>query len=188
MSGLSLHPAQAGYIVTLDQVGSNVVAAGNGPLDLTGLSFFQDSFATGGLIEPFSGLIRTGPLGNFSIFHGTFSGPTPPNTFGNGGGTFADSGTGDIVGLSYNGVLVVPQGYVSNNPLSDSSTYLNATFSSLGVTPGTYEWTWGTGVNQNFTLEIGVAAVPDTGSTFGLLVVALSGVFGVSRFRQFRLA
>ena len=35
-------------------------------------------------------------------------------------------------------------------------TFNNATFSSLGVTPGTYEWTWGTGLpNQNFTLIIG---------------------------------
>ena len=31
-------PAQAGYIVTLEQVGSDVVATGSGPLDLTGLT------------------------------------------------------------------------------------------------------------------------------------------------------
>ena len=32
-------------------------------------------------------------------------------------------------------------------------TFNNATFASLGVTPGTYVWTWGTGLaNQNFTL------------------------------------
>ena len=24
---------------------------------------------------------------------------------------------------------------------------------SLGVTPGSYEWTWGSGPNQNFTLD-----------------------------------
>ena len=54
--------------------------------------------------------------------------------------------------------LFVPQGYVSGAALSDSMTFNNATFASLGVTPGTYVWTWGTGLpNQNFTLMIGGA-------------------------------
>ena len=48
----------------------------------------------------------------------------------------------------------MPQGYVSGGALSDSMTFNNATFASLGVTPGTYVWTWGTGLpNQNFTLH-----------------------------------
>ena len=63
-------------------------------------------------------------------------------------------------------VLFVPSGYLSGNPLSGTSTYNNATFASLGVTPGTYVWTWGAGgANQNFTLIIGPAGVPDAGST-----------------------
>jgi hypothetical protein len=37
--GVSAPSAQAGYVVTLAQVGSNVVATGSGPIDLTGLSF-----------------------------------------------------------------------------------------------------------------------------------------------------
>ena len=48
----------------------------------------------------------------------------------------------------------MPQGYISGAALSDSMTFNNATFASLGVTPGTYVWTWGTGLpNQNFTLH-----------------------------------
>ena len=51
-------------------------------------------------------------------------------------------------------------GYVSGAALSNSTTYNNVTFASLGVTPGTYVWTWGTGANQNFTLRsIGGAGV-----------------------------
>jgi hypothetical protein len=58
----------------------------------------------------------------------------------------------------------------------------NATFASLGVTPGTYEWTWGTGLaNQNFTLIIGGAGVPDGGSTVSLLGFALLGLTAVRR-------
>ena len=33
----SIRPAQAGYIVTLQQNGTDVVASGSGPIDLTGL-------------------------------------------------------------------------------------------------------------------------------------------------------
>ena len=43
-------------------------------------------------------------------------------------------------------------------------TFDNQTFASLGVTPGTYEWTWGTGPNQNFTVNIVAAAVSEPAS------------------------
>jgi hypothetical protein len=36
--GVSAQPAQAAYTVTLEQMGSNVVATGSGTIDLTGLS------------------------------------------------------------------------------------------------------------------------------------------------------
>src|SRR5262249_37969983 len=47
-----------------------------------------------------------------------------------------------------------PHNYVSGAALSDSMTFNNATLATLGVTPGTYVWTWGTRANQNFTLKI----------------------------------
>jgi hypothetical protein len=61
--------------------------------------------------------------------------------------------------------LIVPQNCAvssSCGPLSDSSTYAGATFASLGITPGTYEWTWGTGPNQNFTIQAGRAPTTTT--------------------------
>jgi hypothetical protein len=185
----SVRPAQ-GYIVTLAQVGSNVVATGSGPINLTGLTFAQSGQVTGGaFIGPSNALIQTGPTGlvNFDLYGGLFTGPT---SFGSGLGTFADTGSGDFVGIHIlnvldgnvpNGLLVVPQGYVSGAALSDSMTFNNATFASLGVTPGTYVWTWGTGANQNFTLVIGGAGVPDGGSTVSLLGCALFGVAALRR-------
>src|SRR5205085_7185414 len=62
-----------------------------------------------------------------------------------------------MVGIYYHGQvgtgLIVPTGYVSGTALSDTATYSGRTFATLGVTPGTYVWTWGTGANQNFTLQ-----------------------------------
>jgi hypothetical protein len=96
----------------------------------------------------------------------------------------ATTGTGDIVGIG--GVqLLVPSGYVSGTALSSSATWNSATFASLGVTPGTYFWTWGTGLNQNqnqsFTLQLGPTVVPDAGSTIGLLILALAALFVARR-------
>ena len=119
-----------------------------------------------------------------------FQGVSGPTSFGSGGLRDADSGSGDYVGIGGSrgsGSVLVPQGYVSGTALSDSMTFNNETFSTLGVIPGTYVWTWGTGVNQNFTLQIG-AAVPDSGSTFALLFLSLAGLFGTRRFRSLRLA
>ena len=53
---------------------------------------------------------------------------------------------------------MVPRGYVSGTALSDSATYSGKTFATLGVRPATWVWKWGTGANQNFTLQIGPAA------------------------------
>ena len=41
--------------------------------------------------------------------------------------------------------------------------YSGKTFATLGVTPGTYVWTWGTGANQKFTLKILSAILPANG-------------------------
>ena len=68
----------------------------------------------------------------------------------------------------------MPLDYVSDFPLSDSSTYDGKTFSSLGVTPGTYKWTWGSGANQNFTLVVGTA-VPEP-STWAMMLLGFAGL------------
>jgi hypothetical protein len=79
-------------------------------------------------------------------------------------------------------VLFVPNGYVSDSPLSDTSTYDSQTFATLGATPGTYVWTWGSGVaDDTFTLQIGpaVPAIPEPSSLLllgvGLAAALLTG-------------
>ncbi|MBV9008587.1 MAG: VPDSG-CTERM sorting domain-containing protein [Verrucomicrobia bacterium] len=179
--------ARADYIVTLQQVGPNVVATGSGAIDLTPLTFVGSETAKA-LLVPIDGVINTGPATDQPI--DAYSGLLGPAAFGTGNGGVANIGSGDIVGVHnflFKLFLFVPQGYVSGTPLSDSSTYDNATFASLGVTPGTYEWTWGTGANQNFTLQIGTSRVPDSGSTLVLLGASLLGLFLVRDFFSNRL-
>jgi hypothetical protein len=157
--GLSAPPAQAGYTVTLEQVGSDVVATGSGTIDLAGLSFVM-SGGTAAQIEPDAAVEGAGPAINTPI--DIYSGVAGPSTFGSGGFTLANTGSGASVNiLGRFGEIYVPAGYMSGGALPDSATYSNATFSSLGVAPGTYVWTWGTAAaDDSFTLDVVTAVVP----------------------------
>lgn len=65
--------------------------------------------------------------------------------------------------------VYLPYKYVDNTPLPNTATYYSATFAALGVTPGTYIWTWGSGADQSFTLKIVQTPPPDTLRLLGLL-------------------
>jgi len=179
--GLGITQSARAYNVTLQQVGANVVATGSGALDFTPLSFINfvpaqaQINASGGRI--LTGIFENGPLED--LYGGSITGPT---SFGSGTLTNASSATGFLVGID--GPLdqvFVPEGIFNTQDLSGTATWNNATFASLGLTPGTYEWTWGTGENQNFTLQIGPASVPDAGSTLSLLGFASLGLVALRR-------
>jgi hypothetical protein len=187
--GLTAQSAQAGYVVDLTQQGSDVVATGSGPIDLTGWVFIFSSTNPIGPINlwPAGAYLFTGSMsaGADGYLRNVIAGPS---NFGSGGFTVADSGSGDLVGLDavhfLSGVgltseLYVPVGYVSDAPLSDTATYHNQTFNSLGVTRGTYEWTWGPGANLNFTLVIGT---PEP-STWAMMLIGFAGL-GVMGYRS----
>ena len=53
----SVRPAQ-GYTITLQQVGSNVVANGSGAINLTGLTFVVSGTLEPGVIVPNIGIIQ----------------------------------------------------------------------------------------------------------------------------------
>jgi PEP-CTERM motif len=178
--GLSAQSAQAGYVVDLTQVGGNVVATGSGAIDLTGLHSDGSGTTTAGLIAR-DGQIGTGPA--FPAFPAVdfYLGIGTAPSFGSGDFTLASSGSGDLVEISnLDGGLAVPTGYVSDTPLSDTSTYDGATFASLGVTPGRYKWTWGSGADQNLTLVIGTV-VPEP-STWAMMLLGFA-VLGLAGYR-----
>jgi hypothetical protein len=179
--GLSAPPAQAGYVVDLTQQGSNVVASGNGAIDLTGLTFVNGGFSSFPQLTP-SGEFFDLLTGSGGQLLNVYKALTGPANFGPGTTTVgANSASGDLVGISdvfeVDSVsigLYVPASYVSDSPLSDSATYNGQTFGSLGVTPGTYKWTWGSGANQNFTLVIGTV-VPEP-STWAMMLLGFAGL------------
>jgi hypothetical protein len=94
--GLSVAPAQAGYVVTLTQEGTDVVATGSGPIDLTNL-IYQDSAQDRGALVPKTATIITGPLSPDDYYTGL----TGPTNFGSGFGGVASSNAGDIVGIGF---------------------------------------------------------------------------------------
>ena len=177
-----VQPAQA-FTMTLQQVGSNVVANGRGAFNLSGLTGAGNIDGGSSGVRASIGFIGIHPVGGLLPSYSGFTGPT---SFGSSDFLFsADASNGNSVAISgLMKILVVPVGYVSGHALSNSMTFNNATLASLGVTPGTYVWTWGDGADQNFTLQIGslgVPGVPDGGSTVSLLGFVLLGLAAVRR-------
>lgn len=173
------------YVLTLEEVGANVVATGSGAIDLSGLSP-PTVEPNGVFIWPAIVDVLTGTATQIDLYNVTASGP--PN-FGSGSLTFASGGTGDNVGFCFCGGsessvtnIAVPVGYVSDTALSDNATYDNATFASLGITPGTYAWSWGGGADQSFTIEAGATPLPAALPLFATGLGAL-GWFGWRRKR-----
>ena len=85
-------------------------------------------------------------------------------------------------------VVWVPAGYDLGHPLSDSATYGGATFASLGVTPGSYTWTWGSHAYAgSFTLDIVNPVATPLPATLPLFAGGL-GALGLLGWRRKRKA
>lgn len=166
--------SRAEVIIDITQQGSNVVSTASGTLDITDLGF-DGSGASFSLMNPSNAAAILGPsvLTNDDVYDGI----TGPSSFGTGSASLADSGSGDRVGVVETaGAIQVPQGYVSGATLSSTSTYDNQTLATLGLTPGTYKYTWGIGAHaDSLTVQIGPAApLPSAfgGGSAGLILLA----------------
>jgi hypothetical protein len=149
--------ANAAYTITVTQDGANVLARGNGGIDTKALTR-PDSASWSGELGGAMGFAFVGGESNVLVYGG-FNGPS---SFGGGSGVFADNNSGDLTGiLAAAGALYVPEGYVSGSALAGSSVWDNTTIAGLGLTTGTYTWTWGDGATaDSFIVSIGGVTVP----------------------------
>lgn len=173
---LAVATVRADVTININQVGSDVIMSGSGTIDLTDLD-------SGGLLQlvtqvsPSDNTILLGtPSTNVPNFGHIFTGDTGPSSFGSGAAIGPTSGSGTrFLGID-DGAIVVPAFYASGTYLTESDTFANQTFSTLGLTPGTYIYSWGSGVDaDSLTLQIGPIAVPEPSTA----VVAVFGAFGL---------
>jgi hypothetical protein len=143
----------SGLVVTILEVGSDVIMSGSGSLNVTGLS--EGSVQTAGGINGTLGywvIGQTNPFFARKFFGNNLN--VYPNSFGSGY-TAPTSYSGDTFGIQDGSLgkdIVLPLGYTSGSPLSGTATFANKTISSMGLTPGTYLYDWG---SDSITLQIG---------------------------------
>ena len=169
--------AQAAYTLTVTQSGANVVANDSGSINTTGLSNSGTAswFAE---IWPSFPQIAVGPTSSVAVTFWT--GISGPANIGSGPQVLADTGSGTLVALLTNSGFELQSGYVSGSAITGTATWNNRTLAGLGLTPGTYTYTWGSGGNADtFTLVIGtpVSNTPVPSSwylmTLGILCLGL---------------
>jgi len=155
----------AALIVTAFESGGNVVFSGGGTVSLGALVVEASNVADSGVVQPAFGVFLMGdnPLDDAKTYKNTISGP---NDFGPGAShVFADSNTGDYFGINaLSPNLYLPNGFTTGGSLSGTSTYNGTTLNAIGLTEGTYVWSWGAGAlgaGDTLTLIVDANAVPE---------------------------
>jgi hypothetical protein len=130
-------PAYATVTMNVEQVGDDVVASTTGTLDQAGLTWHYADHAGGGAQGSGPGYIGTGLESESRVY----SGFTGPSSFG-AGSNFVSASFNDWFGFAVStgeyGISVFTS---HEGEVFGSSTFLNQTFATLGLTPGTYVFT-----------------------------------------------
>jgi hypothetical protein len=181
---LFVESAEAGVVITIQQVGSNVDVTGSGSLNLTALTLEPGGPFTQppGMI-PFDAEVVVGTIAGGSV--NGYSGISGPTNFGSGVSASPNSGSGSIFGIEGSVPdLLVPVGYTSGTALGTSTDVYSGSLSSLGLTPGTYTWTWGSGATaDSLTVNIvSPTAVPEPSTA----VLAAFGAVTLCAYRWCR--
>ena len=178
--------AQASYIVTFSQVGTDVLASGSGTIDLGGLISGATASSAFAFVDPQIAAELSGS-GSSDIYSAKISGPGP---FGRGVGSFTFVATGGAVGIyailygEAGQALVVPHGYISGGALADTATYEGQTLATLGLAPGTYAYSISGSPGDTFTIIIGGNQSAPEPASFILLGTGLLGLGLIARRRK----
>ena len=144
--------ASGNFNVSVSQVGPDVVWNGSGSFNLAALT--STGIGTVGAGYSASNAAwAIGPNVSVDIYSGV---TTFPTSFGSGG-VAVTSTLGSTFGILLgpgNRLLYVPSGYISNTTINGSATYASQTIAGMGLTPGTYTWSWGTGGNTSTIVMI----------------------------------
>lgn len=160
--------ARGAVLITISEQGEDVVATGSGSLQTAALFFLGTS------PDPMQSVVNGGAAaivignGGYAIHEGA----SGPSGFGTVNIHAASISSGDLFGVGASGMAIVtPFGYTQGELLSATSVWSGTTIAGLGLTPGTYTWTWGQGPDfDSLTVEI----VPEP-SAAGLLGTGLLG-------------
>ena len=169
-------PAQAVVTLTFAQVGNDVVLTSSGSLNLTNAVFIGNIQASG-FVNPSGGSLAVGGgISNIGEAHRLTS---PAVTFGTGGFLDGTPDVGLLFGLQAStlgtGFVYVPQGYVNGSALSGSTTFANRTFTSLGLTAGTYNFSIPSDTITLIVPGTGAGAVPEP-STWAMMLIGFGGI------------
>ena len=209
--GMSAVDAEASITFTLMEVGDDVVVSSpGGSLDLSAWNIGPGLSGSGSYIFPSMGFVGFGG-GVFDVYRAPVN-FVSDGPFGNGSFSSASSEMAtDLYGLASQfgeTAIYVPLGYMSNATLAGGSmTFANQDYSTLGITPGVYTYSWGfqdipgiaptiapldieheqcqPAVPYDFIrLDIKPPSVPDGGTTALLGLLAFGGLGFLRRFMK----
>jgi hypothetical protein len=134
-------------LLTIYESGSNVVMSVSGTIDLSGLTLITSGVTFNGAVGGIGPDSATYIMGRNGLTFDAYTGfTTAPTSFGSGSGVSASSSTGNIFGVIYQMAppyqLVVPSGYTSGTQITSTQTFTGQTLTTLGLTVGTYTYTW----------------------------------------------
>jgi hypothetical protein len=148
-----LGSARAVITLTLEEDGlGDVTFMGSGTFNPTGLVQQPSDAGAGSVIRPAQSEFQIYPVPSQLL--NIYTGVTAPANFGNGGQTAATGAASGFVISYIDGALGIDERYVDGDAFSTSVLFPDTDLESLGVTPGTYTWSWGGDSGDSIVLNV----------------------------------
>lgn len=167
-------PAHGNVTITVVESAGGVTVTASGTINLEGLTEQGNVFSNSPKIDPAEAdfALGAGSIGIMDVgdTYRANDGEsiTHPTSLGLGGATLADSGSGLLFGFTLAGsfapdLIQVPDGFESGGSINSSAFFSNTTIANLGLRPGQYTWSWGSGgTAESITMTVPEPFVPVT--------------------------